>query len=74
MTSRIQSIYAPYHGTDILDGLGAGIARFVTLVSLWVERDRQRHHLAGLDARMLKDIGTTRVDARAEVEKPFWRA
>ena len=60
MTSRIQSLYIPYHGprhgNDVLDSLGAGIARLVSRVALWVERDRQRRHLASLDERMLKDI------------------
>ena len=36
-------------------------------------RQRSRHAIAGLDARMLKDIGITHSDAEAEANKPFWR-
>lgn len=33
---------------------------------------RQRHDLAGLDDRLLADIGVTRAQARHEACKPFW--
>jgi uncharacterized protein YjiS (DUF1127 family) len=36
-------------------------------------RQRQRHDLAQLDDRMLRDIGLSRVDAEREAGKPFWR-
>jgi uncharacterized protein YjiS (DUF1127 family) len=38
-----------------------------------MERVRQRHALAELDDRLLRDIGLTRVDVWREVKKPFWR-
>jgi uncharacterized protein YjiS (DUF1127 family) len=41
---------------------------------IWLERSRQRQHLAMLSDHMLKDIGLTRVDVEAEVSKPFWEA
>jgi uncharacterized protein YjiS (DUF1127 family) len=44
---------------------------FATVLE-WQERARQRHRLAELDDRMLKDIGLTRADVTREVEKPFW--
>ena len=72
MTSHIQTAYAPHHGTDILDSIGAGAANPVSLFSLWANRDRQRHHLAGLDDRMLKDIGVSKSAASHEIAKPFW--
>ncbi len=52
----------------------AGAARRV-LESLfvWQERARQRHALAELDERLLKDIGLSRADVAREVSKPFWR-
>lgn len=34
---------------------------------------RTRRLIADLDDRLLKDIGATRSDARAEAAKPFWR-
>lgn len=35
-------------------------------------RRRTRADLAELDARLLRDIGVTRLDAAAESRKPFW--
>ncbi|MFP6740055.1 MAG: DUF1127 domain-containing protein [Alphaproteobacteria bacterium] len=72
MTSHIQTAHAPHHGTDILDGFGAGVANLVSLFSLWADRDRQRLHLAGLDGRMLNDIGVSKSAASREIAKPFW--
>lgn len=43
------------------------------LIAGWIERSRQRQALAGLEDRMLRDIGITRADAARECEKPFWR-
>ncbi len=51
-----------------------GLVRAVMLqLVLWQERAEQRHRLAELDERMLKDIGLTRADVQAEINKPFWR-
>ncbi len=47
--------------------------RLLATLALWIERGRQRRTLAQLDARMLRDIGITRLDAQRECEKPFWR-
>jgi uncharacterized protein YjiS (DUF1127 family) len=41
---------------------------------IWLERSRQRQHLAMLSDHMLKDIGLTRADVAAEASKPFWQA
>ncbi len=40
----------------------------------WQERDRQRHALAQLDARMLNDVGLSRAEVALELRKPFWHA
>ncbi len=48
--------------------------RAVRTLLTWQERDRQRHALAQLDARMLKDIGLSRAEVDLESRKPFWRA
>jgi len=45
----------------------------LSLIAQWIERSRQRQALAGLEDRMLRDIGITRLDAAGECEKPFWR-
>jgi uncharacterized protein YjiS (DUF1127 family) len=36
-------------------------------------RQRTRRHLGELDTHLLRDIGTTPMDAAAEAAKPFWR-
>jgi|RhiMetdeSRZDD1v2_1073273.scaffolds.fasta_scaffold00227_25 uncharacterized protein YjiS (DUF1127 family) len=55
--------------TSWRDSVRAGLR----LVALWRERARQRHALASLDARLLRDIGITPYDAACECNKPFWR-
>ncbi len=48
--------------------------RAVRALLTWQERDQQRHALAQLDARMLKDVGLTPAEVELEVRKPFWHA
>lgn len=43
------------------------------LVLSWYVRHQQRHDLAALDDRALKDLGLSRADVAREVDKPFWR-
>lgn len=53
---------------------GAGrLQRLIDALLLWQERARQRHELAQLDDRMLRDIGITRAEVAREWAKPFWR-
>lgn len=40
----------------------------------WQARARSRRALAGLDARLLDDIGLAPRAAEAEAAKPFWLA
>ena len=47
--------------------------RWLSAVIEMHERWRQRQTLMELDDRMLADIGITRDELVAEVEKPFWR-
>ncbi len=54
---------------SFVDLLVAGLG----LAGFWADRARQRQHLAGLDARLLRDIGVSPADARAERAKPFWK-
>ncbi len=42
-------------------------------VLLWLTLGRERRHLAGLDDRMLRDIGITRADVEREYRKSFWQ-
>ena len=46
----------------------------LALLRVWRTRQRQRHQLARLDDRMLRDIGLDRARALHEAEKPFWVA
>jgi len=50
------------------------IDRAGALIREWRRRHRSRLELARFDARMLRDIGITPVDAWREINKPFWRA
>jgi uncharacterized protein YjiS (DUF1127 family) len=49
------------------------LASVVGMVLSWQRRHRARASLARLDAHMLRDIGLSPGDARAEMSKPFWR-
>ena len=42
-------------------------------VRLWFARRHEREILAGMDDRMLRDIGLSPGDAHWEYRKPFWR-
>ena len=55
---------------SVSGALSQAFARLAT----WQARAAQRHHLSTLDDHVLKDIGLTRADVSAEVNKPFWRA
>ena len=46
---------------------------FNTLL-VWQERATERHHLASLSDKRLRDIGLSRADIGSEIAKPFWRA
>jgi len=45
----------------------------VAVLREWCRRSRERTQLASLDDRMLRDIGVTRGEVLAEINKPFWR-
>lgn len=51
----------------------ARLLRLFSLVALWYRRWEQRAALAALDDHLLRDIGKTRIEARDEAAKPFWR-
>ncbi|WP_084462615.1 DUF1127 domain-containing protein [Oceanibaculum pacificum] len=54
--------------------LSAGrLTALVDLLLLWQERAGQRHHLASLDDRALRDVALSRSDIQGEIRKPFWR-
>jgi uncharacterized protein YjiS (DUF1127 family) len=43
------------------------------LIALWHRRAQERQELTAMDERELRDIGISRLDARREADKPFWR-
>ena len=45
----------------------------IAVLREWRRRSRERAQLASLDDRMLRDIGISRGDMLAEINKPFWR-
>jgi len=45
---------------------------FATIV-VWQQRYELRRHLLEMDAHLLDDIGFSRVEARQEAAKPFWK-
>ncbi len=49
------------------------VSRVFGRLIVWQERAEQRHALAMLDDRQLKDIGLSRADIVREISKPFWR-
>jgi uncharacterized protein YjiS (DUF1127 family) len=54
--------------------VGARVAvRVAYLLLVWSERRRSRGQLRDLPPHLLRDIGRTAPEARAESRKPFWR-
>ena len=49
------------------------LTHLLGIVLLWRERAEQRRSLAGLDERLLKDIGIGQADAYRESSKWFWQ-
>lgn len=49
------------------------VARVKQAVDEWRARISERRQLTGLDERMLRDIGLTKLDIWHEANKPFWR-
>ena len=49
-----------------------GLTRFVMQIRRWTELAKQRHQLAQLDARALRDIGVMQPEAIDESKRPFW--
>lgn len=51
---------------------GSAMLRLMSLMHDLLVLRRQRHRLALLDERMLRDIGISGADARKEAARPMW--
>ena len=43
------------------------------VIAVWRDRVRMRRRLSRMDNHLLRDIGLSRLDAKREINKPFWR-
>lgn len=57
------------HGFSFVQKMQSVLA----ILSLWMQRYQQRKQLAQLDARLLRDVGLSHEQVRAEINKPFWK-
>lgn len=48
-------------------------ARLTATVRRWWQWRIERWELLAMNDRELRDIGLTRLDAKAQADKPFWR-
>jgi uncharacterized protein YjiS (DUF1127 family) len=56
------------------DLVRAAASRAFGTLLLWQRRADERHALAHLDYRILRDLGLNRAEIAWESRKPFWRA
>ena len=56
-----------------LDALGDTTQWVFASLREWRRRSRERHELARLDERMLRDIGLSHAQREFLANKPFWR-
>ncbi len=62
-----------YQAPRFAERLGGLLAALAEAPDKWFERIQQRRELAGLDDRMLEDIGLDRDIVEREIAKPFWQ-
>ena len=65
----IQSRKSDWSLASFLRLMARGVSAFIR----WHELSRQRHQLAQLDDRMLRDIGVSRTDVERECAKFPWQ-
>lgn len=67
------AIHTPALSAPGLPELRLVLARLAAWTLRAAELRRQRRALGELDAHLLRDIGVSPIDARREVERPFWQ-
>ena len=72
MTTRVLNGSLPSYSPPDDDSHLGWFWRALDWIGAAHERARQRAVLAGLDDRMLRDIGLSRTQALAEARRPFW--
>ncbi len=73
MSAHYARAQSPYpSGAIAARPLSQNITNLVQRFLVHLDVARQRRHLAQLDARLLDDIGVSRIDARREVGRDFW--
>ena len=55
------------------DLVRAAASRTFGILLLWQRHANERHALAHLDDRILRDLGLNRAEVAWESRKPFWR-
>ena len=53
-------------------GFFDAISELTATLAVWRARERQRHDLGRLDARLRRDIGVTAAEVAQELRKPLW--
>jgi len=53
--------------------VGHPVKRLFATIVVWQQRYELRQHLLEMDDHLLDDIGFSRVEARQEAAKPFWK-
>lgn len=73
--TQITLFHAPFHHgiSRILHGLAAVLQAMICELVALQRLARERAQLAEMDQLALKDIGLTRTDVQAELDKPVWR-
>lgn len=70
----LQSELAPRAGSrGVMSAIVRAASGALEALLTWQERAHQRHSLASLDDRLMKDMGLTPSQVEQELRKPVWR-